>query len=235
MKPFTVVIVALAILTGVGIYKYSNNQRQVRASDVQVSKRLKEHVTAAKNKGKDSVTIPTALMLDHAGSEDDVHMSLSYFNYVLAELIEQRSDLSAATNVDITTWCKFRILDTFSQSPKTLNIDIAPPQGMSPPNQDEFLIQMYGGSAVIDGVKVNVTDPSFPPFQLNKKYLLLVSLSPSRVGAFEGGPAGVFTADETGQITPLTRVHSRLAKSIQDNLGQSTFELRDKINLLKQL
>jgi hypothetical protein len=161
--------------------------------------KLTWHAQLAKAKGLDKVLLRSSIV-DYAvsGSFDDAVANCSL---VIAEPFDSRS---YATTYDIETWYKFRIVEELSAPASDCtgcSPAVEPPMDLLPLGTNEFLSSKIGGEVTVDGVPIISSDPSFPDFQMGKRYLLLVVFDSKKVvGTLRSGPWGVFALDSDEKL-----------------------------------
>lgn len=91
------------------------------------------------------------------------------------------------------SWYKFRTIDVISQAPPRQSfVERQIPDRLRQLRDDEFLIPLEGGVALLDGVKVTQHDATIPRFKKSQKYLLLLSLNPAtRIAELALGPQSI--------------------------------------------
>lgn len=153
---------------------------------------------------------------------DSVEQASKTHLAVIAEPVQMESRLEDDDEM-ISSWYKFRIVETLSEPPPYPFSFGSPPGELSPLNQNEFAARLPGGSLTVDGVKVVSHPPESPALPLFKKYLLFIDLdSASRVARIEYGPDSIFSVKGdgstkvfNGRVTPLQRnVEARHGNSI---------------------
>lgn len=55
-----------------------------------------------------------------------------------------------------------------------------PPAELYPLADDEILIWKTGGTVEIDGMEIEMAELNVPPYELSKKYLLVLALDPAK-------------------------------------------------------
>lgn len=120
----------------------------------------------AQANGSTYVEIPAPIEIHEEFTNlDDV---FSRYNLIVADLVEKRT-YDDATADYMYTWYKFRIVEVLNpqavtQCPACPNPP-APPPGMLPLQQNEFLAVSYFGSAVVNGVQMLSYEPFVTDFQ----------------------------------------------------------------------
>lgn len=83
---------------------------------------------------------------------------------------------------------------------------------------------------IIDGVEVEQIDDTFPDYEPNQKYLLLINLYPSGTAQTIGGPIGVFRILQNDKVLPIRESEHRIHKDFKEKYGSSLGELRKHRN-----
>ncbi len=188
----------------------------------------------AKAKGQQRVLM-RASIVDYSvpRSFDD---ALANFHLIIAEPLDSRS---YATAYDIRTWYKFRILEKLSAPtvPCTNCLSSTdPPPDLLPLEANEFLGAKVGGEVDVDGVRIISQDPTFPNFEIGRRYLLLVALdSKTMVGALRTGPGGAFALNSDERLEPLTvGLRHPFGEELSQQFGNSVAKLRLSLQQQKQ-
>jgi hypothetical protein len=155
----------------------------------------------AKSEGKTTITIPGPF-IDYPGENISLDEAIRDYNIVVAEPVAQKSYASNAHS--ITTWYKFRTLESLSRKDQVFCSTCPPlpdpPAEMAPQSAEEFLVVISGGTVMVEGVEVTMTDSGIPHFQKNQKYVLFLSIDPSGVARLAGGPAGIYRMEHDGSL-----------------------------------
>ena len=123
-------------------------------------------------------------------------------------LIAKQTMIESAT-YEVSTWYKFPILDHLTAraseptAPRLEKLfDFSRPDNLLPIGENEIVIGKEGGSTVIGGVTVTVSETGVPDPLLNHTYLMFVSESADRLGIFEMGPSGMYelTGDQISSV-----------------------------------
>lgn len=201
----------------------SKNQHPVDPTTVPPEGKLKWFSKQAKAKGDEQVVIP-ARHVNYGGSalSTTLDEALSYYTVVIAQPIQEKA---YATNPDtIVTWYKFKVVDTLSQSSAAACAEctpLDPPQDLLPIQEDEFLLVKNGGILMIDGVRVNMLDSSFPPFESGKKYLLFISPHPSGVATIGIGPRAIFQTEDGEMLKSINDLSHPVKDVLRHQFGNS--------------
>src|ERR1700749_4901187 len=196
------VIVAVVISAGVIGTKISSIQKQRELDALEKSadhNKLSWYAKKAKLQGEQEVTLPP-FSVDYPGGGSDLPEALSYFSVAIVQPVA--SVTGTANDYSVTTWYKVKILEYLSKRDTTCSTCPAleeVPQSLLPLNEDEVVLNMAGGSYLIDGVKV-ITPTNHLPIEKSKKYLLLLSTTSSGTALIGGGPAGAFLIDENHKL-----------------------------------
>jgi hypothetical protein len=145
-------------------------------------------------------------------------MLLPRYSVILAEVVEQFGYLSdhGSGPGTIMSWYRFRTIDVISQAPPRQSfVQRQIPDRLRQLKDDEFLVPLAGGAAIVDGVEVVQTDQTMPPFKKSQKYLLLLSLNPAtRIAELALGPQSML---------PVNADHS-FATKMNSHLLQQTIK-----------
>ena len=210
-----------------------STSRQQRLAELEASPdrdSLSWHAEVAKAKGEKRVSIPAPAVepLDMSYTLDD---ALAENSAVIAEPIES---VTKADGTDfVVSWYKFKAIDYLSRRsiPSGLNCSRAEaPRDLLPLQQDEFVVERYGGTLTINDVLIKMYDASFPPFELHRRYLLLVSQCPSGVGVLCGGPVGVFKVNNDDALESAGGQFHPITEAMKTQFGSSVHFLRDHLS-----
>lgn len=232
MLPKLIFAIACGILLiGLSVTAFLNNGVQEKDKVPWAEKNsLKEIARRSKEEGKDKVTIPGPF-IEYPGMNLKVDEALRGYSVVVAEVITSKS--YAFDIYSIETWYKFRIADALSER----NAQYCPtcpevgevPQDFLPINSDEFVLATDGGTLNIDGVQVTVNDRSLPVFEAGKKYLLVISLTPTRVAILGTGPVGVFLVSDDGKLEAVNKLNYPLQAEIRQRFAGKLSELKSHV------
>jgi hypothetical protein len=180
----------------------------------------------------------TEYYLDQHDDYQQANLDYALANYtvLVAEPIQKRS--YTIGDYFIGTWYKLRVSETLSQKPfrqcSACRVPPNAPADMLPLNANEILILRSGGSYLIDGVTLFATDPDYPDFMLNQKYLLFVSLDSSRsVGIIDVGPVGAYAVNASGNLMPIYESdpgENPIADGLVARYGNNLNQLRNALN-----
>ena len=204
-----VLLVAAAAAIGAVVRSASTTQ-QKRTPD---KDRLKWYANEAKNKGQKKVGVPAPL-IEYLGGAGTISAeeAFSGSTVVVAHLVFKQSTY---TNNDIRTWHKFAIDETLSEAkylPCPECVPSSPPETLLPLSRGEFLLPKSGGSVNIDGVEVQQFVEDYPEFELNQKYVLLITLYPSGVARTVAGRSVSSRFFRTTNLHRSARATTRFAK-----------------------
>lgn len=215
-------------LGATGILKLKSGSRGSQNNDYvkwREKNSLKEKARQTKAEGKTSITLP-GVWLDYPVSDVKLDTAFQDYSVVVAEVVTSKS---YPVNFDgVTTWYKFRLLDQLSQKSATY-CHTCPvpevPEDMSFINVDEFLLPTAGGTINIDDVEVTVDRGSEPVFESGKKYLLILSLTGSRVASLPARSAGIFRVHENEQLEAFDKA-SPIQAELNRRFGGDLSKLR---------
>ena len=219
-----IVILLVAAAAVVGVVRSAST---IQKKPVPYKDRLKWYAKEAKNKGQQKVRVPAPLT-EYLGGAGGISAeeAFSYSTVVVAHLVSKQSTYSDA---DITTWNKFVIDETISQA-KILMwpgwVPPSPPATVLPLSAGEFLLPKTGGTANIDGVEVQQFVADYPEYELDQKYVLLITLYPSGAARTFGGPIGVFKILPNDKLAPISESEHKVRKDFKDMFGNSLDQLR---------
>ena len=220
------IIVVLLVAAGavVGVVRTAST---IQRKPVPYKDRLKWYANEAKNKGQKKVGVPAPLVeyLGDAGTIS-AEEAFSYSTVVVAHLVSKQSTYSDA---DITTWNKFAIDETLSQAKNLMCpgcVLPSPPATVLPLSAGEFLLPKTGGTANIDGVEVQQFVEDYPEYELDQKYVLLITLYPSGIARTFGGPIGVFKVLPNDKLAPISESEHKIRKDFKDVFGNSLDQVR---------
>ena len=153
---FVITTLMLIFIGAIHITLASKQGTPAGLSSVEDSKlTIKDRVKKAKAIGSKQVFLP-------AGSQcyaeiGSLEEALINFNIVIAEPIERLSYTTPSRN--ISTWYKFRVIQTLSKRTSTLDCAYCSssseiPKELLPVYPNEILVPQAGGEIVIDGIKV---------------------------------------------------------------------------------
>jgi hypothetical protein len=224
-------VACVILLIGLGATGLLHNSRQKNDTLKWADKNsLKEIARRSKEEGRVKVTVPGPFIED-PGMNMKVDEALRDYSVVVAEVIASKS---YAFNSDgIRTWYKFRITDALSER----NMEYCPtcpeipeaPQDLSPINSDEFLLATGGGTVNIDGVEVTVNDRSLPAFESGKKYVLVISMTSSRVALLGAGPSGVFRVADDEKLEAINKLNYPMQAEISQRFAGKLSELKSHV------
>jgi hypothetical protein len=161
----------------------------------------------------------------------DLQEALQYYSVVIAEPVESRTYVTDADN--IRTWYRFDIKEILHVRPPlicdTCQKPGEPPAELTPAGQGKFLISKIGGTTLVNGVRMTMTDLDLPEFDLHKQYLMFVSLSPNGVAMLGGGPAGIFRIKDSDDLEGLIGKNTRIKVEMEKRFDFKLSKLRQSL------
>ena len=226
-----VLLVAAAAAAAVGVVHTAST---IQKKPVPYKDRLKWYANEAKNKGQQKVAVPAPLVeyLGDAGTIS-AEEAFSASTVVVAHLVSKESTYR---NDDITTWNKFATDETLSEAkylPAPGWLPPSPPATVLPLSPGEFVLPKTGGTVNIDGVEVQQFVEDYPEYELNQRYVLLITLYPSGVARTIGGPVGVFKVLPNDKLAPISESEHKIRKDFKDLYGNSLAQVRKHLKTSK--
>jgi hypothetical protein len=223
VKLIAIVLLAAAVIA-VGVVRTAST---IQKKPVPYKDRLKWYANEAKIKGQQKVAVPAPLV-EHLGGAGTISAeeAFSSSTVVVAHLISKRAYYR---DDEITTWNKFAIDEVLSEAkalPCPACLPPTAPSTLLPLQSGEFLIPKTGGTVNIDGVDVEQADDSFPEYELNQRYVLLINLYPSGVARTVGGPVGVFRLLQNDKLAPISETEHKIRRDFKDGYANSLDLLR---------
>lgn len=188
--------VSLALLVAAGLG--SSASKTERLQEIRESEKrgtFRQQLARAKSNGAKKLEMTgLVVMYEHAKPLDDV---LVRYDLVVAQPTEQRGYVGEHDT--ITSWYRFKILDTISRAPDPPTLPFDPPAEFFPVADDELLVARSGGAVTVEGVDVTLEEHDFPAFSLSEKYLLFLRADRAkRVASADLGPSGALIISADG-------------------------------------
>jgi len=228
-------LVALALLGTViaviSVRSKSRTQSALSSQNLPAEGRLLQSVQQAKAEGKKKVyQLPPIVEYVGGATTNTLDSLAPGHGIVIAEPIS--INIAHSRGDTIVTWYKFREVETLAAQSKpecyTCSSISLPPE-FQELKEDEFVIGQYGGSLTIDDIEVAV-GYEYPPFQIGKRYILVISKEASSGKAsLIGGSAGAFNLTGSGVITSIDESNVYTEKAIKDTYNNSLENLRAKL------
>lgn len=222
MLPKLLAVVAVVILLiGLGVKGILNSSNQQTNYEKWRDKNsLKEIARRSKFERKGKVTIPGPF-IDYPGMEMKLEEATRDYSVVVGQVIENKSYPFDSDGV--RTWYRFKIIDLLSEKygdychtcPEAPEV----PADFSPVSPNEILVATAGGTVNADGVELTMNNRSLPPFENGKKYLLVISITPSRVALLGAGPAGIFRVDENERLEAVDKGNRPMQAEISERFA----------------
>jgi|SRR5215216_195376 len=228
VKLIAIVVLAAAVVA-VGVVRTAST---IQKKPVPYKDRLKSYATEAKVKGQQKVVVPAPLV-EYLGGAGTISAEQAFASstVVVAHVISTQSYYS---DDQITTWNKFATDEVLSEA-KDLAcpgcLPLATPSTLLPLQPGEFLIPKIGGTVNIDGVEVEQPVDSFPAYELNQQYLLLINLYPSGVARTLGGPVGVFRVLPNAKLAPISESEHKIRRDFKDVYSNSLDLVRKRLKV----
>jgi hypothetical protein len=145
----------------------------------------------------------------YPGAQDpeELDQILSKYTIIVGELIMEKGYVGEREK--ITSWCKFRVLDTIAQVPPLNSFaSRAIPSDFPPIAEGEFVVPRLDGVITIDGVEIVQYELAVEEFRRSQKYLMLLSLDPvTKIAELALGPQSVLPIKEDGTLDSRQQEH----------------------------
>ncbi|HEV8369981.1 MAG TPA: hypothetical protein VGQ39_18655 [Pyrinomonadaceae bacterium] len=150
---------------------------------------------------------------------------LNNFSFVIAEPLEKRS-YGTGNDTTITSFYKFRILETLRSRPAPFAVT-NPPTDMSAPQPNEFFMFKWGGLLSLSGVQLVAEEPTFPEFTMGQQYLMVMQLDASSKMANNAlGPFGAYIINSNGTFESISPNGSTFETDLSTRYNNSINQLR---------
>lgn len=154
---------------------------------------------------------------------------LGRFSFLVVEPTELRS-YGALADDTITSWYRFRLVETLATKPPPFAIT-QPPSDMTSPQSNEILMFKWGGTIIVNGVSVTAEEPAFPNFTMGQRYLLVVQLDANtKLVNNAMGVDGAYHIGANGQISSLNPNGGIFANDLAGRYSNSIDQLRIALN-----
>jgi hypothetical protein len=230
IKITLIALVLLGIIGGtIGAIGTKRNSSNLSKSQEEFPKgSLLWYVQQAKAQGQKEITIgPTTVEYGGSSNTTTLDKVLHLYNGIISTPIK-RMTLPYAGE-EIVTWYKFKTVEVLSKTSEAMLTEensVLPPEQLLPIADDEFVIAEYGGSLVMNGIKL-VKPFEYPPFEISKQYLMFIRRSPSGKGEIVGGPIGAFNISNDGNIAPISNMQHPLIKTLNNTYNNSLNGIRE--------
>ncbi len=161
---------------------------------------LKGRILDAKAEGLDEVKLNVIICGWDIGN---LREALKRDTVMLAEVVGKQT---VANQDGLSSWYKFKMVDTFSEKPfpqyPIYSSFPDPPEEMRPLKEDEFVMIETNGQMEIDGVRVTQLSNSVR-YTVGGTYLIFLHLDPAKRVAVRAGtePTGVFLVEKDGSFS----------------------------------
>lgn len=245
-----IVLLALISLTAFKVRSQSQKEQIEQLQNAPDKGAIAWHARLAKAKGEREIVTPLMVRSRYPGVEN-LDEALSLYGAVVAQPIKKKSYITSTLESEsyneirnrvkddqIHTWYKFRILENLSGKPLSAYRACCDPdsdwgklipQEMLPVNEDEFMIEIDGGTVEIDGVKVT-QNSGRTKFSESERYLLfLVTDVSGKVAGFGMGMDGVYTISRENTLVPISKRNERVIQDITGLYNSSLDSLKTYI------
>lgn len=218
-KIFITILAAIISVSVASSYVRSTSQNAQEAARRKSRYTLRQRAREAKEKGETKLELHGVIsMREEFISFDD---AATKFDLLKVELITGKSLINDEDDF-ITTWYKFRVLDTLSRAKTSYDFSSTkPPPEMLPIQEDEILIPVSGGTVTVDGVDVSWGEPGQPGvrvFDVSQKYLLFLRLDQaSKIATIDLGSTGVFVVGDDDTFTPFNDKNRHIYNALRTN------------------
>ncbi len=80
----------------------------------------------------------------------------------------------------------------------------------------------------MDGMEIEMQELPFPPFEISKKYLLILALDPAKqAGALDVGPSGALLVQSDDTLQPAVKNRTHFKREFVYRYGASVSKLRE--------
>jgi hypothetical protein len=214
----------IAALTSLGVIHSASKRRDVKDQQNDRVGTYKERLERAKARGDKKMRSGGVIPL-YAGVSFD--QALDMYDFVIGEFVSSKS-FAIDDDGNILTWYKFKILETLSKATTRRVVD-TPPAELYPLANDEILIWKTGGTVEIDGMEIEMAELNVPPYELSKKYLLVLALDPAKqAGTVEVGPSGTLIIKPDDTLEPVVKTTTYFKTQIEKRYGSSVSKLKEK-------
>jgi hypothetical protein len=227
-RKHTLVIAAgssLALLVAAGwVGSASKSQRPREAQSSEERGTFRKQLAKAKSEGARKLRMSgLVVMYEHPKPLDEV---LDKYDLVVAQPVEVKGYIHE--DESITSWYRFRVLDTISRAPDAPPLPFDPPAEFLPVADDELIVPRSGGTATVEGVEVTLEESGFPEFSLGRKYVLFLQADRARkVARTELGPSGALAVSADGFLEPVGGSQA-LKRELERRYGKSLSEIKRK-------
>lgn len=171
---------------------------------------LRWHAAKAKAEGKKKCVLPGPQGL--YAQVKSLDEALSAYNAVIATPVASKT---SAEESRIGTTYKLRVIERISRLPvKEEGQPVPVPDEFQPLGEDEFILHLPGGTAIVDGVALTMSS-AIGDLIPSHKYLMFLLFDPQgRVATLQVGEKGVFEVKD-GRLTALAPADSALRRDVE--------------------
>ncbi len=230
-----IVLLSLISLTAFKVRSRSQKEQIEQLQNAPDKGSIAWYARLAKAKGEREIVTPMMVRSCYPFAEN-LDEALSAYGAVVAQPIKKKSYITSTLPLDsyneirnwvkddqIHTWYKFRILENLSDKHFPVCQDCNDPdfdweklipQEMLPVNEDEFMIEVDGGTIEIDRVKVTQNSGRTKFSESNRYLLFLVTDASGKVAGFGMGMDGVYTISPENTLIPVSKQNQRVIQDI---------------------
>lgn len=219
-------VLTIAALTSVGVIHSASKRREGVNVQNDNYGTYKERLRRAKARGDKKLRSHAVIPLY---SHVDLDGALAIYDLVVGQFVSSKS---FATDADgnIVTWYKFKIQEKVSTATQRVSPVDSPPAELLPVAHDEILVWKTGGSVEIDGIEIEMEEVGFPPFEMSRKYLLVLAVDPAKqAGHVAVGPSGALIVKSDDTLEPITKNSRYFKTHIENRYGAIVSKLREKL------
>ena len=236
-----IVLLALISLTAFKVRSRSQKEQIEQLQNAPDKYTIAWHVRLAKAKGERKVVLASPIFCGFRA--ENLDEALSQYGAVVAQPINHKTYIASTNELykdnEIRTWYKFRILENLSAKPIPVCRNCGDPdsdreklipQEMLPVNENEILIEVYGGTVEIDDVTVTQNNRYNPNFLESNQYLLfLIADAPGKVVGIGMGELGIYMISSENRLIPFSKENKRIIQDITSLYSSSLDSLKTYI------
>ena len=191
---------------------------------------IKWFVARAKEQKKTKVFVPPPeeSYAEVTGLDD----AAAHYTALLVEPVDQKAAI--LNDSHIITWNKLKVVEFISYPAKGCvqcsSGGLTVPDEMLPMDANEILVPTYGGSLVLEGIRLESRNKDFgESFSLSKRYLVFLAFDPTKaIGKLSLGPYGMFSVTPQDEIVPIIR-GGTISRDLESKAGNSLTRFKDHL------